>query len=95
MPEHWIKRVKQLVFFDEHSKRDGTVDKFDPDKEMAAAWKRLFQGDFIVNDIKLLEHEYIESKIEQLYKIKARKAYDVVQQAKGAPWNYPIYLGES
>ncbi len=73
-PEFRIKRIKKHIFYDSHI-LDTSIDKFHTDPEIAAAWNRLRLGDFIRNDIKLLEHEYFESKFERLYKTNYRIAH--------------------
>lgn len=89
--EHWIKRIKQHIFFDQHILDKG-IGKLDPDPEIAATWERLFQGDFIINDISLLEHEYFESKLEKWYKLDNRTAHKCAQNDTGKPWYKPQYL---
>ena len=42
--------------------------RFHADPEIASAWDRLYRGDFIKNDLQLLEHEYFESAFETLNK---------------------------
>jgi hypothetical protein len=67
------------------------VGRLDPDPEIASAWYRLYEGDFITNDIALLEHEYFESKLEKLYKLTLRQAHNATQSTKGKPWYEPKY----
>lgn len=37
--------------------------RFFPDADMAAAWKRLIDGNFVYSDLLLLQHEYAEALI--------------------------------
>lgn len=55
---------------------------FSPDSEIASAWDSLIKGDFTPNDIKLLEHEYFESKFEKIFKVTYREAHDVTVRTK-------------
>jgi len=89
--KNFITRVKNHIFYDDQHILDLRTGRLDPDPEMAAAWDRLYHGDFIANDIRLLEHEYFESKIEKLYKTTLRQAHNATQLAKGKPWNEPIF----
>jgi hypothetical protein len=95
MPESKVQRIKHHVFYDDtHILRDKIVGRFAPDPEMASAWDRLYQGDFIKNDFQLLEHEFFESRLEKIYKIDYQKAHDATQQFKGRPWFVPRYVKE-
>ena len=94
IPKARIERIKQHLFHKEHILRDGKVGRFDPDHEIASAWDRLTHGDFIKNDIKLLEHEAFESKFESLFKTDYATAHDAAQhKLKGKFWDYPQYQG--
>ena len=62
--------------------------RFDPDPEIASVWDRLYKGDFVKNDLQLLEHEYFESKFERIFKTDYRTAHNAAQNAQqGKPWN--------
>lgn len=87
----FIARVKQHVFHDESHILHERIGRLDADPEIASAWYRLYDGDFITNDIKLLEHEYFESKLEKLYKLTLRQAHNATQSTKGKPWYEPKY----
>jgi hypothetical protein len=71
--------------------RDGRFAQFDPDAEIAAAWDRLTQGDYITNDIHLLEHEYFESKFEKLFKTDYDTAHKATIDSKRT-WNPPTFM---
>ena len=66
-PEN-VKKVKDHLFYEEHL-LDRYVDygipaetgRFDSDLGIANAWKRLENGTFTADDIKLLKHETAES----------------------------------
>jgi len=73
MSEFKIDRIKKHVFFNEHILDEG-IRRFHPSKPMAEAWERLKNGTFTPNDVKLLEHEYFESKFERLFKTDYRTA---------------------
>ena len=65
--EEKITKIKDHLFHKEHILAKGKM-RFEPDHEIAAAWDRLYRGDFIKNDIQLLEHEFFESQFEALHK---------------------------
>ena len=88
MPEYKIAKIKNHVFIDESHLLDKGIGRVDPDAEIASAWDRLLKGDFIPNDIKLLEHEYFESKIEHIFKLAYRAAHKRTEDS-GRVWNYP------
>ena len=69
-----IKQIKQHVFFEEHQLYDG-VGKFEPDYDMAVAWKRLTEGTPEERDILLLRHELLESQLEKAYNLSAADAH--------------------
>ena len=71
-----IARIKDHSFYKEHILKNG-ISRFGADHEIAAAWDRLYHGDFIQNDIQLLEHEFFESRFESLYKTD----YDTAHEA--------------
>ena len=73
--EHSVARIKQHVFSDKHILDDGTR-RFDADYNMAVAWQRLINGDYLDRDILLLKHEYLESIIEKKYNLTYREAHD-------------------
>lgn len=89
-----IMKVKDHLFNNEHILCDGKG-RFAPDPEIGAVWDRLYRGDFIKNDIKLLEHELYESWYEGFYNtdyITAHKA--TMDLAKGnRPWFTPKFKG--
>jgi hypothetical protein len=97
LPEFKIKRIKKHVFFDEHIRNIGEhefIARFDADIEMVQSWDRLCVGDFVVNDITLLNHEYCESKYEQLFKTTYIAAHDAAQNTDIWSWYGPIYKGK-
>lgn len=65
MPLYKIERIKNHVFKNEHLLDNGIIGLFDPDMDMAIAWKRLQTSKFKQSDIDLLNHEYFESKFEK------------------------------
>lgn len=92
MQEFKIQRIKNHVFYDEHILRTGEIGRFGADPEMASAWDRLYKGDFIQNDLQLLEHEYFESKFEKLFKVDSGLAHDKTQHPiKGRRWSVNKY----
>jgi len=85
MSEFKIKRVKQHAFYDDTHILDRGHGLFDPDLDIAKAWNHLVKNNFTPNDIKLLEHEYFESKFEKIFKVNARKAHDTTDKS-GRKW---------
>ncbi len=57
-----ITRIKNHLFNEEHILRTG-ISKFHPDEDIAAAWQRLIDNNYVYSDLKLLQHEYAESLI--------------------------------
>ncbi|MGE0010453.1 MAG: hypothetical protein AB7F19_00640 [Candidatus Babeliales bacterium] len=79
-PLRKIKLIKEHLFINEHILPDNVVDRFAPDEEIAAAWDRLFKGDYIKNDIKLLRHELAEALFEKKFKIDYQRAHDIINK---------------
>ncbi|RGC28377.1 hypothetical protein DWX41_16685 [Hungatella hathewayi] len=73
--ERSVARIKQHVFFNKHVLDDG-IRRFDADYNMAVAWQRLINGDYLDRDVLLLKHEYLESIIEKKYNLTYREAHD-------------------
>ncbi|MGA7536377.1 MAG: hypothetical protein WBV88_03505, partial [Candidatus Rickettsiella isopodorum] len=67
MQDFKIQRIKQHLFFNAHELSSG-VGRFSPDIEIADAWNRLQQGNFVKQDLELLQHEYFESRFEGIFK---------------------------
>ncbi|MGC2310244.1 MAG: hypothetical protein WA432_01325 [Candidatus Babeliaceae bacterium] len=86
MPEAKIERIKNHLFYDDTHILSTGIGRFAPDPEIVSVWNRLYNGDFIKNDIQLLEHEYFESKLEKIYKIDYETAHKATQQERGRPW---------
>ena len=82
-PKYRIERIKNHLFYEEHKLSKG-IGVFDSDAEIASAWDRLYEGDFVKNDMKLLEHEYFESKFERLFKVDYEIAHEI--SLKRRPW---------
>lgn len=74
-----IQKIRSHVFYEKHDLDDG-FKRFEPDYDMAVAWKRLQEGNFLPRDITLLNHELLESKIEKEYNISAREAHEITQK---------------
>lgn len=94
MSEAKINRIKYHLFYDDTHvlSREKRIGCFSPDVEIAAAWDRLAKGDFVNNDIKLLEHEYFESRFEKIFKTDYDVAHKAAQSVtKGRLWHEPKY----
>lgn len=83
-----IQRIKDHVFIKDHQLPDNRVGKFDPDFGIARAWQRLEQGIHHENDIKLLKHEYFESRFEGIFKVDYATAHAKTVES-GRPWKAP------
>lgn len=90
--EYKIRRIKQHLFYRKHKqvKKGGIIDLLDADPEIAVAWDRMYVGDFIQNDIRLLEHEYFESKFEGIFKTDLDTAHEATVHSDRI-WNAPIF----
>ncbi|MBD1215149.1 MAG: hypothetical protein H9534_21015 [Dolichospermum circinale Clear-D4] len=82
--ENKIKRIKEHIFFQNHQ-LDDSIRTFDPDPDIADAWFRLQTGDYKHEDIKLLEHEYFESRFEGIFKTDYRTAHNATLKS-GRIW---------
>ena len=58
------------------------IGRVDPEIPIAEAWNRLINGSFIPSDIRLLEHEYFESKFEKIFKTILRQAHDRTEDSR-------------
>ncbi|MEA5514156.1 hypothetical protein [Nodularia sp. UHCC 0506] len=88
LAEFRIQRIKDHLFYREHQ-LDDRFGYFDPDPDIADAWIRLQQGNFNSEDLRLLEHEYFESKFESIFRTNYRTAHDATEHS-GRLWNPPI-----
>ena len=84
-PKNRIKKIKEHIFFQQHQLDDKTR-LFDPDPDIADAWFRLQIGDYNTEDIRLLEHEYFESRFEGIFKTDYRTAHNATIKS-GRTWN--------
>lgn len=80
-----IKIIKEHIFFKQHQ-LDDSIRLFDPDPDLADAWFRLQKGDYKTEDIRLLEHEYFESRFEGIFKTDYRTAHNATIKS-GRTWN--------
>jgi hypothetical protein len=59
-----IKTIKHHIFTDYHDLGEDSLERFDPDYDMAVSWQRLIDGKNIQEmDLVLLRHELHESKL--------------------------------
>lgn len=73
------QRIRSHIFFEKHDLASG-YKRFDPDYEMAVAWKRIKEGNPLPRDITLLKHELLESDIEKRYNVSAQEAHERAQK---------------
>lgn len=69
-----IQSVRSHIFFEKHDLYEG-YDRFAPDYDMAVAWKRLREGNYLPRDITLLNHELLERQIEREYNLNIEEAH--------------------
>ncbi|PYC11604.1 hemagglutinin [Pseudomonas jessenii] len=79
VPEFQVERVKDHLFFNEHTMRDGSVGRFDPDAGIAETWSRFQSGTFKQEDIQLFKHEYFESRFEGIFRQDYGVSHDKTQ----------------
>ncbi|WP_017651873.1 hypothetical protein [Fortiea contorta] len=87
-PEFRIKRIKDHIFYRQHQ-LDDRFACFDPDPDIADAWVRLQQSNFEPEDLRLLEHEYFESRFEGIFQTNYRTAHKATESS-GRLWNPPL-----
>jgi len=75
IPAFKIQKIKNHLFLKRHL-LDRGLERFDSDPAIAEAWYRLINNQFDSNDLKLLEHEYFESRFEGLFKTDYRTAHN-------------------
>lgn len=76
--ERIVVRVKEHVFIREHEiVIDDIVQirRLDADPEIVNVWSRLCEGDHVESDLKLFEHEQLESIIEIRHKVSQTVAH--------------------
>jgi len=71
-----IMSIKRHIFFNKH-RLYSKYGFFEPDYDMAVAWKRLREGKTLSRDILLLQHELLESKVEKMYNLSASEAHEI------------------
>jgi hypothetical protein len=60
--------------------------RFSPDPDIADAWFRLQRGNFNPEDLRLLEHEYFESRFEGIFHTNYRTSHDATERS-GRLWS--------
>jgi len=91
MPEEFIAKIKNHVFYDIHELRNGEVRRFYADANMAAAWERLIDNNFLQNDLLLLQHEYAEAIVTRGLNIQPGLAHDIINTLYD--WNNSLLKG--
>ena len=82
-----IQQIKDHLFKENHL-LGNKITKFDPDPDIANAWKRLVDGKFFRADLKLLQHEYAELLIMQGDLI----SYDIAHPLANSTYNWQSSL---
>jgi hypothetical protein len=75
-----VARIKDHVFNRTHHLGRG-MGRFDPDPEIAAAWRRLQAGTHTADDIGRLGHELFESRVERIFRVPYRAAHEAAERA--------------
>jgi len=88
IPEFQVERVKDHLFFKDHTLRDGSVGRFDADADIAEIWKGFQNGTYKADDVQLFKHEYFESRFEGIFRTDYGTAHDKTQL------RYPSPLGD-
>ncbi|MEA5617518.1 hypothetical protein VB711_06655 [Cronbergia sp. UHCC 0137] len=83
--ESRVRRIKDHLFYCTHLLND-RVDRFDPDPDIADTWNRLKQGNFNIEDLRLLEHEYFESRFEGIFHTDYSTAHNATLRS-GRVWS--------
>ncbi|WP_414550204.1 hypothetical protein [Anabaena sp. CCY 0017] len=86
--EFRIKRIKDHLFYIQHE-LDDRFDCFDPSPDIADSWMRLQQGNFNQEDLRLLDHEYFESRFESIFHTNYRTAHEATELS-GRIWSPPL-----
>ncbi|MFD2670541.1 hypothetical protein [Marinicrinis sediminis] len=84
-----ITRIKNHIFFESHLHNNGSVKRFDPDYEMAMAWERLINNEYLEKDILLLHHELFESTYMKLNGATYEQAHRASEEY--FRWNESVY----
>ncbi len=79
LPIETIEKIKNHVFIEEHILREGRG-RFFPDADMAAAWQRLIDNNYVYSDLKMLQHEYAEALIMRGLEITYDEAHYIVNE---------------
>ena len=74
-----IERIRSHVFSKKHDLYRG-YDRFDPDYDMAVAWQRLRDGNYLPRDITLLKHELLERELEKKYNLSISEAHSMASK---------------
>ena len=73
VPKNILQKIKNHVFIEKHIlsgvKNERIIDRFASDIDIAEAWKRLCDGNFVQSDLLFLQHELSESLIMRGTKI--------------------------
>jgi hypothetical protein len=82
VPEFQVRRIKEHIFHNSHQLDHGMgVGRFDPDLEIANAWKRLETGSHLESDLLIFKHEHFESRFEGIFKTDYKTAHDAANRA--------------
>ena len=75
-----IERIRSHIFSKKHDLYKGYT-RFEPDYDMAVAWQRLRDGDYLPRDITLLKHELLERELEKKYNINISEAHALASES--------------
>ena len=82
MPEFQVRRIKEHIFYNTHKLDHGMeIRRFDPDFEIATAWKRMEAGIHTESDLLIIKHEHFESRFEGIFKTDYKAAHNAAKHA--------------
>jgi len=82
LQEFQVQRVKDHLFYKKHQLDHGQgIGRFDPDLDIANAWKNFEKGVYSEADLKIFKHEHFESKFEGIFKTDYSTAHDAANRA--------------
>jgi hypothetical protein len=82
LPEFQVQHVKNHLFYNTHQLKHGFgVGRFDPDLDIANAWKNLESGNYGQSELLLFKHEHFESRFEGIFRTDYDTAHNAANRA--------------
>jgi len=80
MPRFQVERVKyHIMIKSDHVLWEG-VGRLDADPLIVNSWNRMLSGDVTPNDLQLMKHEYLESRMEGMFGTTLEEAHRAVSR---------------